>query len=240
MTEGPSSGIEYTGNRPEPDAEPAEDVAERDAEPAEAAAEPDAERSEPLPRPDMFWLVIAFGGLLLVIVSFTALHWYRGDSGSPVFQNNGGDSTLRNVHALENRLHDALNAAGAGKYVSFGISRAYFGWLAWLLLVATVAAALLALLPSRHQRIFRPIVVVVALASIGLSIWAIQLFSLSGPVAVQLGNGNPGWTDFIGHAGVGFWVALVGFLLLGVGSALAVPEPTPASAPDPAQPPETT
>jgi hypothetical protein len=219
VTEG-SSGIEYS-------------PPQRPAQPVEQPAPP--EQAEALPRPDLFWLVIAFAGLVLVIISFTVLHWFRGDSGSPVFLHNGSDSSLRNVHTVLDRLHAALKAAGAGKYVGFGVSRDYFSWLGWLLLVATVAAAMLALLPSRLARIFRVVVLVVALVSIGITMWAIQLFSLSGPVAVQLGHGNPGWTDFIGHAGVGFWVAIVGFLLLGAGSALAAPNqppPPPTTSPD--------
>ncbi|HKC27532.1 MAG TPA: hypothetical protein VKB75_05935 [Jatrophihabitans sp.] len=163
--------------------------------------------------------LILLGGVACVL-AFTALTWLRSNN-IVIFD----DLKFRKVHDLLNVLHTRTP-----KYIDYGVSRPYFSWLAWVLLTAVVVIGLLAVLPTPFAGPLRALGLIVALGSIGLTFWAIDLVSFSGPLARQLGSNNPGYTDYLSHAGPGFWVAAAGFLVMGIGALLG-PRPVPQSIP---------
>ena len=110
---------------------------------------------------------------------------------------NGG--TFRDVH-------DALKAAGGHAQ---GFAHAYFGWLAFVFLALVVVAGVLASVPTSALRIFRIIGVVVGLAAAGLTF-----------LAIQLTDNGPSYLDYLKHARLGFYFAVIGFLLAGIGAAI--------------------
>jgi hypothetical protein len=135
-------------------------------------------------------------GAALLVVAYTALNWYDG----------GGSSHVSD-------LHSNIDSAGAFSYAA--PAKIYFGWLGWVLVVVAIAAALVAALPviGRVFQIVAPVVAVVALA---MTFLAIRLFTN------DTGVGGPpdGYGDFLGHASIGFYLALGGFLLVGIGAAI--------------------
>ena len=97
--------------------------------------------------------VLTLLGGIAVLVSFTALDWFK----------NGitfGD------------LHDQASADQLS-----GFASVYFGWLGWVFLIIVVIAGVLASVPTPALRICRIIGIVIGLAAAGLSFLAIQLNS---------------------------------------------------------------
>jgi hypothetical protein len=158
--------------------------------------------------------VVAFTGAVLVVLALTVLTWFSTDKVSRVFRA-AGNRTFREVHDALEVTHDNFPAQ-LSRYVDFGISRAYFGWLAWLLLAVAVVVAILALLPTPAP-FLRVLGLLIGLAAVAITFWAIDLISLSGPVAKTIRH-NPSYSDYLSHTNVGFWFAVVGFLLIGVGA----------------------
>lgn len=100
-------------------------------------------------------------------------------------------------------VHDALDANPAG---AAGVASAYFSWLAWLLTIVTVIVAICANLPSPASGPLRALGAVLAAAAIAFTFLAIRLSS----------TGSYG--DYISNASVGFYLAVVGFLVVGAGA----------------------
>lgn len=92
--------------------------------------------------------------------------------------------------------------------VGTGFGKAYFGWLAWVALIVVVAAAVLASFPSPGLRAFRAIGVVVGLAMAGLTFLAIKP------------DGSASYSDVLGRTQAGFYLAVAGFLLAGIGAGI--------------------
>lgn len=134
--------------------------------------------------------VLAAVGAVLLIVSFTAASW---------FDTNG--------LASFNRVHQALGIAGSLGRAS-GLATAYFSWLAWVLLVAGVLLALLALAPNPLSGVLRITGALVGLLGVALTFGAIQLAP------------GTGYRDWLGHVSAGFWLAVAGFALVAVAAAL--------------------
>jgi hypothetical protein len=132
--------------------------------------------------------VIAAVGAVLVVLSFTVLDWLTRGS-EP-------DSHFRTIRRVLSR--DAVPAAGPAKL--------YFSWLGWALLVAVVVFALLANLPSPLTNAFRVIGALGAAAAIAVTF-----------VAIKLADG-PAYSEYLKHARIGFYVAVGGFLLVGIGA----------------------
>ncbi len=107
------------------------------------------------------------------------------------------DGTFGSVHDLIGKNDSSAN----------GFASAYFGWLAWVFLIVVVIAGVLASVPSPALRIFRIIGIVVGLAAAGLSF-----------LAIKLGDGD--YTQYIKHARVGFYLAVVAFIIAGIGAAI--------------------
>lgn len=100
-------------------------------------------------------------------------------------------------------LHDAADRSGFA-----GFASAYFSYLAWLFLIITVLAAVGSSFPSPAVRALRIIGVVVGVAAAGLSFLAIRL------------SDGADYSQFIKHASVGFYLAVIAFLLAAVGAAI--------------------
>jgi hypothetical protein len=127
-------------------------------------------------------------GLVLLIISFTALAWFSS-------------SVLPNSHVSD--LHSLVNAHPSS---AAGVASAYFSWLGWVLVVAGGAIAIAATLPSPVSGPLRALGAVLAAAAIALTFFAIQL------------EDGVAYSEFIKHASIGFYFAVGGFLLVGIGA----------------------
>ncbi len=134
--------------------------------------------------------VLALLGGVILIVSFTALDWFSQSV-------SGGGTASLSFSDISDRS-DSLT----------GFASAYFGWLAWLFLIVVVVAGVLASVPSPALRAFRIVGVVVGLAAAGLTF-----------LAIKLGDG-PSYTDFLKNTSIGFYFAVVGFVVAGIGAAI--------------------
>jgi hypothetical protein len=100
-------------------------------------------------------------------------------------------------------IHDRLAQNSTG---STGVADTYFSWLGWVLVVAVVVIAIAANLPSPASGPLRAFGAIVAAAAIALTFFAIQL------------SDGLAYSSFIKHAAAGFYLALGGFLLAGIGA----------------------
>lgn len=107
-------------------------------------------------------------------------------------------------------IHDRLT--GLGHFAS-GLSEVYFSWLAWVLFGVLLLVAVFANLPVPGTRLLGLIGTLLALAAIVLSFWALNLLT----------TGHPGYSDYLSNARGGFYVAVAGFLVMGLAAALGVP-----------------
>jgi hypothetical protein len=87
-----------------------------------------------------------------------------------------------------------------------GVADTFFSWLGWVLLIVVVIVAIAATLPSPASGPLQALGAVLAAAAIALTFFAIQIF-----------DGTP-YSSYIKHASVGFYLALAGFLLAGIGA----------------------
>lgn len=172
------------------------------------------------PRVGLPALVVAAVGAVLVLLAFTVLDWFRSGSDSQFFRD-GSDSTFGDLRDGFDAFRTRLDAAtpSAGRDVHFGIADSYFGWLGWLLFAVAVCVAVAAALPSRAAPVLRATGLVVGLVAAGLTVWALQLVTFSGRLA-QLAVGAPTFWGYVKHSGVGAWLAIAGFVLLGIGAAI--------------------
>jgi hypothetical protein len=127
--------------------------------------------------------VYASAGAALVLVSFTLLQWFGGL----------GPGRYRRGRFAD--LHDIIGVLGAQ---ATGLSRAYFGWLAWVLLALATVIALAA-------RAWAPLRWLGALA--GAAGAVVTVF------AIQLAHGSS-YFEFLKQVRVGFFAAVVGFALM--------------------------
>lgn len=129
-------------------------------------------------------------GLVFVLVSFTAITWFRD-----------GNLKFRDVHSVIATISDS------GIAQVHPVAKIYFGWLGWLVLFVVAVCAVLAATPSVSGP-FRVITPLLAAGAIAVTL-----------VAVDITSGN-GYHFWISGARAGFYLALVGFLLAGVGATL--------------------
>lgn len=128
--------------------------------------------------------VLAILGAVACIVSFTALTWFH--EGNDKFSD----------------LHDITSNRSAAT----GIGTVYFSWLAWVLLGVGIVTAILANIPSSLAMGMRPLAILVNLAGVGFTFWAVDFAH------------GPAYTFFLKHADEGFYVAAAGFLAMAIGS----------------------
>jgi hypothetical protein len=100
-------------------------------------------------------------------------------------------------------IHDRLSQDSSG---ATGVADTYFSWLGWVLVVAVVVIAIAASLPTPASGPLRAFGAIVAAAAIALTFFAIQL------------SDGVAYSSFIKHASIGFYLAIGGFLLAGIGA----------------------
>lgn len=100
-------------------------------------------------------------------------------------------------------VHDRVSADSAA---ASGMASAYFSWLAWTLTIVGVIVAVAANLPSPAAGPLRALGAILAAAAIAFTF-----------LAIRLATGGS-YSDYISHASVGFYMAVVGFLLVGIGA----------------------
>jgi hypothetical protein len=100
-------------------------------------------------------------------------------------------------------IKDSLDANSNG---ATGLAQAYFSWLGWTLLVLVVLIAIAASLPSPASGPLRALGAVLAAAAIALTFFAIQIFD------------GTSYSEYLKHASIGFYLAIAGFLLAGIGA----------------------
>ena len=143
------------------------------------------------------FLVTAIG-TALVVVAFTVVNWFRGND----------SSHFRDVHRV------LVDSQGFGAHPQT-VAKLYFNWLGWVLLAVLVILAVLAATPTISGP-FRIVAPVVAAGAVVVSVLAVNLFVSSD---VSLGI-REGFTYWLKAARVGLYLAVAGFLAIGVGAAL--------------------
>lgn len=134
------------------------------------------------------WISTAVGAVLL-IVSFTALAWYRIGGRYTAFSD----------------FHRGLSQPDAP-----GFPKEYFGWLGWLLLVIVIVSAVLARLPiGSAATTFRILAPVAGIVGIVVTLLALNNFWDRANRAInQFG--------IFKHSTAGLYIALIGFLVAGL------------------------
>jgi hypothetical protein len=169
-------------------------------------------------RPNVAGLILAAIAAVLGILSLFVLGWYRDNFGSV----SGGASS--SSQSKFSKLHDMLSGLQSqvdahptvGKYLHFGISPTYFGWLGYLLIAAAVVLAIISCLPTGGAvMLFKILTAIVSLAGIGLTLWAIDLIRVDKQFVAQFGSGGnaPSYGDYLKHTSFGAWAMLLAFLL---------------------------
>jgi hypothetical protein len=131
-------------------------------------------------------MVLAVLGAIACVISFTALTWFE--------------------EADPGKFSDISDIVTKDHVGATGMATVYFGWLAWVLLAAALILAILANLPNAGSAALRPLGVLVALAGVGATFWAIDAYH------------GPAYTQFLKTADEGFYVAVGGFLLIAIGA----------------------
>ena len=162
---------------------------------------------QPLPAPrrrvGIVGTVLTAVGAVLLVVAYTATDWYDGSA----------DSSFSKVHD-QLKLVDKAGAAE-------GIAKAYFGWLAWVLLVVAVLLAVAANLPSPAAPALRIVGAIVGIAGMVLTFLAIKLLDTSKlPGSSDVAGVPNSYSDYLKHTGPAFYVALGGFLLVAIASVI--------------------
>jgi hypothetical protein len=157
-----------------------------------------APASTKVPAVGVVALVLAGVGAILGIIAFTAVDWYSGT----------GPSKFSDVR-------DVVTNAQTKPYAA-SVAKVYFGWLAWVLLAVVVIAAVLAAIPSVSAP-FRAVGVLAAVGSIVLTFIAVKFFNSK---AAQISSEFRGYSTYLKHARVGFWMAVAAFLIAGIGAAI--------------------
>ncbi|HEX3337195.1 MAG TPA: hypothetical protein VHS54_12105 [Jatrophihabitans sp.] len=144
-------------------------------------------------------LVLVLAGAALVLVSFRFLDWYEIRSPS-------ADSVPEITFS---RLHRGVDDLGGAVVAS-----AYFAWLAWVLLIGVIAVGCVANAPSPLADAMR-----VGGFLIGLLAAAATYYALAQYRDAQV---NAGATrhGVLFNSTWGLWIAIVGYLLAGVGAAV--------------------
>lgn len=153
-------------------------------------------------------------GTVLVLAAFTVLQWFRDGTG--FFAGAGSNSTFSDVGNTLDEVQHRFAQENLSKYVSFGASQPYFSWFGWTLLLAAVVAGGLAVSRFGRRWILRWFGAVVAVTGIAVTLLALNLVTVEGNAPNNAAL--PDYGQYIAHAGLGAWAALIGFLLVAVGA----------------------
>jgi hypothetical protein len=140
--------------------------------------------------------LISLVGAAMAVVAFLGADWFAGSTPAQ--------------GARFHEVHKVLQLPELKRHAT-GIASAYFSWLAWALLVAALLAAWVAAVPTLG-RAFRVVAPAVCVVAIGLTLAAIRLFS-------GVSDFGSYW-DALKNARIGFYLALAGFLVIGLGGAI--------------------
>jgi hypothetical protein len=143
-------------------------------------------------------VVLVLGGAVLVLVGFRFLDWYEQPAGA----DSAGKITFGALHATA----DQLGGAGA--------AAAYFDWLAWVVVIALIAAGLCANLPLPAADGLRVAGFLLGLVGVAATYFAIaQLHNAQVTAGAQKHSVfyNSTW---------GLWAAFAGYFVAAVGSGL--------------------
>ncbi|HEY2298003.1 MAG TPA: hypothetical protein VGH43_09770 [Jatrophihabitans sp.] len=162
--------------------------------------------------------VLAGIAAILGILSLFVFGWYRDNYRSVSGGNNASSSSkFSKLHdSLGNFKDQADSHPSIGRFLHFGISPTYFGWLGYLLIIAAVVLAFVAAAPLGGAVVaVKFLAALVALAGLGLTLWAIDLIAVDKPFVDQYLNGQkaPSYLDYLKHTSFGAWAMLLAFLL---------------------------
>lgn len=148
---------------------------------------PAPEYREPVSRFNPATAVLAAIAAVLGVLALTAFSWYRDN-----YSSLAGHSARNTVKFSD--IHDRLRGAPGTT-----ISDPYFSWLGYVLLAASVVLAIACAFGARGA--LRTLTVLVALAGLVLTAWAIRLVDLRG------------YWDWAKHTSFGAWAMAGAFLL---------------------------
>jgi uncharacterized protein YjeT (DUF2065 family) len=146
-------------------------------------------------------VLLVLAGAALVLASFRFLDWYE------ISTRNGADYSPDNV--TFSTLHSSADQLGGA-----GSATAYFGWLAWILLIAVIltgVAANLPLGPADPLRVAGFVLAVIGVAATYLAIAQLHDAQVAAGAQKHSVFHNSTW---------GLWAAFAGFLLAAAGAAL--------------------
>ena len=122
----------------------------------------------------------------------------------------GGIAVLVSFTALDwyhNSTFSDINTSLGNDSNANGFAKVYFGWLGWTALIVVVVAGVLASFPTPALRICRIIGIVVGIAMAGLTF-----------LAIDFSGDSTGYSNYLKHAQIGFYFAVAGFLIAGIGA----------------------
>jgi hypothetical protein len=139
-------------------------------------------------------IALVLVGAAVVLLSIRFLTWYDVPAG----HDSSGDVTFGKLHGSVEQLGGA------------GVASAYFGWLAWVLLLGGIVAGVAANVPSPASDPLRVAGFAVGLVGAAGTYYALaQHFNATGSTHSVFHNAT--W---------GVWAALLGFVLIAAGAAL--------------------
>jgi hypothetical protein len=142
-------------------------------------------------------LAVAAVGAILLIIGVTALAWYKIAGHSGKFSDLHGD------------VKDAPGSVG------LGLAKAYFGWLAWVLLALVIITAVLASLPiGSSGLVFRIVAPVLGVAGLVLTLLAANNYW--DKLEDQFHAAGISDVGIFKHSQIGLYLTLAGFLIAGV------------------------
>lgn len=150
-------------------------------------------------------IALVVAGAALVLVAFRFLDWYD----APASADSAPQISFDELHSSA----DQLGGTGA--------ATAYFDWLAWVLLIALVAAGVAANVPSRPADALR--IAGFVLGAVGVAATFVAIAQLHN---AQVAAGAARHSVFY-NATWGLWLTLAGFALGAVGAALGTRKARP-------------
>lgn len=143
-------------------------------------------------------IALMIAGAVMLLVSFTSANWYPGSKAADSVRGIGFADLHHNL--------DQFDAPAA--------SRAYFGWVAWLLLILLIVVGLLANLPSSRADGLRMTGFILGMVGAAFTYYALSRY------VQALTDRGASQGQALDHAQSGIWLALFGYLLAGVGAGI--------------------
>jgi xanthosine utilization system XapX-like protein len=158
-----------------------------------------ARSSAPEPHIGVIGLSLLVLGAACVLVSLSTLTWYGA-------RNTGHDSRGPTRFADLHQLAKVTDSSG--------VSSAYFSWLAWVLLILVLATGIAANIESPASPVLRVVGILLGIAGATATYLALA----------KLLEGSSSSGGVFHHARLGVWLALLGYVLAGIGAAAGLVE----------------